>query len=420
MPIKGLTERARLPRLGKIHLGIKAKNKRGIEYPKAVDYFVYPEPDALGGELLPQLKKAFGEKPKKLRIIFPLEDEETIASQYYRCYTRTRGLVCRGDGEICMRMVDKKTGDLPTKESTKTEMKEMTCQGRECPDYQSGNCRELMNLQFILPEISGLGIWQIDTSSINSIRNTNSCLQMIRAVYGRVSMVPLLLTLEKIEVTPPGGTKKNVFVLNIRSTDNMIEAAIKARKPPLELIAGPADIEQAEKDIEELWPADEQERMLSKEEAAERLTPQEIEETRAEEQESPQPKEKRAKAKDQPAPEAKEEQKKEEQGETEGFTLEAHPEGFILKVHPEGDKGLPTAPPELRQAGGEVNLANDWLDWWNERKKKIHWTDKTAISWIKAQFKIKEDKPLDEMLALLTPEQKEMFFNHIDSLYELA
>jgi len=294
-PIKGLTERNRLPRIGKIHLGIKKekKNKQGqviTTYPSAVDYFVYPAPDAPGGELLEQLIETFGEQPKELRIIFPLEDEETIASQYYRCYTRTRGLVCRGDGEICMRLVDKVTGDLPSKDSKNTEMREMACQGRECPDYQSGNCREIMNLQFILPEISGLGIWQIDTSSVNSITNINNCLKLVRSIYGRVSIVPLLLTLEKMEVIPPGGTKKNVFVLNIRSNDNMIEAAIKARKPPLELIAGPPDMAQVEADTELLygdikqWPADEKDRMLTKEEAAERMTPEEIEGAKEEEE----------------------------------------------------------------------------------------------------------------------------------------
>ncbi|GAJ18106.1 unnamed protein product, partial [marine sediment metagenome] len=222
-----------------------------------------------------ELIKAFGQKPKELRIVF-LEDEEGIASQYYRCYSRSRGLVCRGDGEVCMRMLDVKTGALPTKETSETALKEMPCQGRECPDYQAGQCREVMNLQFMLPEISGMGVWQIDTSSINSIRNINSCLEMIRAIYNRVAMVPLLLTLEKMEVTPPGGTKKNVHVLNIRSTDTMIEAAIKAQKPPLELIAGPPDLEQAESDIAAFWPVEEQDRKLSDEEAAERMTPGEI------------------------------------------------------------------------------------------------------------------------------------------------
>ena len=48
MPIKGLSEQRRLPRLGKIRLGVKKKNQKGIEYPASTDYFVCP-PGSAGG-----------------------------------------------------------------------------------------------------------------------------------------------------------------------------------------------------------------------------------------------------------------------------------------------------------------------------------------------------------------------------------
>lgn len=291
MPIKNLTDRRRLPRIGKFHLGIMVQTQKGVPYPKATDYFVYPGDGSPGAELRDELIKNFGEKPKELRIIFPLEDEEKIASQYYRCYSKTRGLICKGDGEICLRMVDKQTGNLADRDSQQVEMREMPCQGRDCPDYGT-KCREVMNLQFMLPEISGLGIWQIDTSSINSIRNINSNLDMLRAIYKRIRMIPLILALEQIEVTnPDDGKKKKVWVMNLRSTDNMVQAAIKARMEPLELATGiseditPDEVidlpvsdderpelitpdyepkgppitphpEDAEQDVRELWPED--------------------------------------------------------------------------------------------------------------------------------------------------------------------
>lgn len=291
MPIKGLTEKRRMPRIGKIHLGIKVKNAKGVEYPKATDYFVFPKEDAPGGELRDQLIKQYGEKPKELEVIFPLEDEESIASQYYRCYSRSRGLVCRGDGELATRVIDVKTGWLADKDTERTEMKEITCEGRDCPEYTGrAGCREVMNLQFMLPKISGLGVWQIDSGSINSIRNINSCIELIRQVYGRVNMVPLTLSIEPIEVTPEGGKKKTVHVLNLRSMDNMIEAAMKARMSPLELITGkPLDMEQVEKDIEDLWPQAEKDRMLTQDEAETRLTPEEIAEAEMESELPPEP-----------------------------------------------------------------------------------------------------------------------------------
>jgi len=146
MPIKGLTEQRRLPRLGKIRLGYKKKNKNGVEYPVATDYFVCP----------PEVKDLYGEKPKRLDVIIPVEDDELWASQYYRQYSRSRGLICKGDGETCRRMIDTNTGAIADR-NTKTVIWEegLACAGRDCPDYQGKACQEVMNLQFLLPKIPG-------------------------------------------------------------------------------------------------------------------------------------------------------------------------------------------------------------------------------------------------------------------------
>lgn len=243
MPIKGLTDRPRrLPRIGKIHLGVKVKKGDGPEYPKATDYFVFDP-------ACPQFKElvsTFGEKPKELRILIPTEEEEKFAGQFYRLYSRTRGLVCKGDGDTATRMVDKATGSLANRDSKEVDMQEVQCKGRDCPDYGPRACGEVMNLQFLLPEVSGFGVWQIDTGSINSILNINNSLDLVRQVYGRVKMVPLTLALEPKEVTnPDDGKKKTVRVLNLRSQDKMIEAYRKASMPPLELVAGMVELPPA-------------------------------------------------------------------------------------------------------------------------------------------------------------------------------
>ena len=230
MPIKGITDRERgLPRIGKIHLGVKDEKKG---YPKATKYFVFPADHPQFQDLV----DTFGEEPTVLRVVFPINEEERIASQFYRCYSRTRGLICKGDGETCRRLVDTQTGALADADSKNVEWKEMLCAGRECADY-GVKCKEVMNLQFMLPEIPGLGIWQIDTGSYNSIMNINAGFDMIRAIYGRIAMVPLLLSLEPREVTPEGAKKKTVRVLHIRSADNLQDAARRAMMEPMKLIA---------------------------------------------------------------------------------------------------------------------------------------------------------------------------------------
>ena len=227
-PIKGLSENRRLIRLGKIHLGIKVKNKNGVEYPKATDYFVCP----------PEVQAVYGEQPDRLDIIIPVEDEEMWCSQYYRQYSRTRGLICRGDGETCRRMIDRQTGAIANRDSKEVVWKEgLPCPGRDCPDYQAKKCQEVMNLQFLLPRVPGLGIWQIDTGSVNSIRNINDNAAMLRAVCERVSWIPLTLTLEPKEVVnPDDGKKKMVRCLNIRHDKGLLEILDASAKPRATLL----------------------------------------------------------------------------------------------------------------------------------------------------------------------------------------
>lgn len=255
MPIKDLSDTVRIPRLGKIHLGYR--HEKG--YPVATDYFVLPKdhPD------LKALVAAFGEKPKELHILIPLEDEETWASQYYRAYNQTYGLVCKGDGENALRMTDPSTGGLPGKQTPgAVEMNKIDCCGKDCPEYQAGKCHEVMNLRFILPEIPGIGVWQIDTGSINSILNINSCASVIKRAFGRIAMIPLNLTLEPAIVNnPDDGKKKTVHVLNLRTTVTMVQLAAAARDQSKQFqIEGPdlAAIydERVQQDIEDLWPED--------------------------------------------------------------------------------------------------------------------------------------------------------------------
>jgi len=209
MPINGLSDRRRLPRLGKLHLGVKVQGQRKSDYPRPTDYFVCPK----------VVQDVYGEKPKVLDILFPVESEDSVASQYYRCYSQTRGLICRGDGVVASALVDTETGEIATSTSKQTRLDEVPCCPDECPQYQKKQCRPLMCLQFLLPRVPGLGVWQIDTSSINSILNVNSSLELIRRVFGRISMVPLQLKLVPQDVQAEGKKKKvHVLSLDIQHT----------------------------------------------------------------------------------------------------------------------------------------------------------------------------------------------------------
>jgi len=210
--------------LGKIHLGVRVTNNRGQEYPKKTDYFVVPD----------WIQQYTGAQPKELRIMFPTENPEQWASTFYRAYSYSLGLICKGDGERATRLVDmrqaaSKDGEIPQDDSPEawplanrdTALEDrgrrtITCPGQDCPDYASKACRQMMMLQFLLPDVPGLGIWQIDTSSFNSIKNVYGALELIRSLVGRVSLIPLTLKLEPLEITPKETNRRDtVYVLNL-------------------------------------------------------------------------------------------------------------------------------------------------------------------------------------------------------------
>jgi hypothetical protein len=194
MPIKGVSEIRRLPRLGKIRLGEKALAQSGKGYPKSVDYFVCP----------PEVRAVYGEKPRVLDVAFPVEDKDVFFPQWYKRYGQSTGLICKGDGEMAVQ-ANSETG----------EMQEIECCPDECEWYTKKHCRRLASLQFMLPKVPGIGVYQIDTTSFYSIININSGVEMIRSVAGRIKMIPLQLVLQPQEVQPEGMKKKTVYIMNL-------------------------------------------------------------------------------------------------------------------------------------------------------------------------------------------------------------
>jgi len=120
-----------------------------------------------------------------------------------------------------------------------------------------------MNLRFLLPEVPGLGVWQIDTGSKNSILNINSCAKIMKKAFGHISMIPLKLTFEPIEVNnPDDGKKQTVYVLNLRSDVTLEQLADAAREQSKTLMIESPSLENAfdlelEKDIDKLWGKEE-------------------------------------------------------------------------------------------------------------------------------------------------------------------
>jgi len=156
----------------------------------------------------------FGEKAREIDVMFPTEDPEQICNQYLKRYG-VSGLLCRGDG-VAAECVNQETG----------EWVEIECNPEECPHHsptdpdpleraKKKSCKQVLNLRFIIPQLISEGVWQLDTSSFNSIIAINSGIDYIRGLVGRVSMIPLRLKVIPREVQP-GGKKKIVHVLDLK------------------------------------------------------------------------------------------------------------------------------------------------------------------------------------------------------------
>lgn len=173
--IKGISEKRRLPLLGKIRLGIKKQTAAGKEYPAEVDYFVCPD----------EVKSIYGAEPKELKVMFPVADREVIFNQFYRFYGSTKGLKCKGDGEQATKLSDDK--------------KELVTIDCPCELLETKKCGKRAFLMAILPEVNVGGVYQISTGSYYSIVDINSGLDYVEALIGRIQMIPLILRRELTE-----------------------------------------------------------------------------------------------------------------------------------------------------------------------------------------------------------------------------
>jgi hypothetical protein len=250
--IVGKSDRRRLPRLGKIHLGAKVSvpkkrrdgtvvtDERGqpvmVERPTDLDYFRF---DAESLERYPQILDLYGEKPTRLDIVFPVDDPHVFFPQAYKLYGRTRGLKCIGNGVTATRFLCSQCHELSCK-----------CEGNRTLDYvpvkcpcewhEQGICRPVGSLQFMLHKLNGgmSGIWQIDTGSDNSIIDLNSGIDMITGMCKRIAMIPLVLTRRARKCFPPGKPPTIKHTLQLECECSLQEIArIQLARTPGEWLA---------------------------------------------------------------------------------------------------------------------------------------------------------------------------------------
>jgi hypothetical protein len=200
--IKGVSDRRRLPRLGRIRLGVKVIHKtKGTEYPKETEHFVVP----------PEVAAKFGETPTELKVRLPVNDVDVVFPQHYAMYGKTRGVKCMGDGESALRA---------------NEAGEFEPRGCPCEFLETGDCQRRAHLMVMLPDVNVGGVYQVDTGSWHSIVDINSYLEWLESTVGYFAMVPLILKREPRDTHANGGKQKHY---TLRLELDMSEIVMKDR-----------------------------------------------------------------------------------------------------------------------------------------------------------------------------------------------
>jgi hypothetical protein len=249
MPIQGFNESLRPDRLGKIRLGMKVPSEKDPSktYPRATPYFVVP----------PEVAEVHGDKPTEIYPIWVSSDNlDDFVSHHYEYWTQTNALVCRGDGVKAMAKLDTETGAFAERGTANWTRKEMSCEGEECPYYKQKKCRAMMHFDFLLPEVPGIGMWTLSTTSWNGARNILSSLKALQNMCrmlkdAHMPGIPLTLALVPQDATPPGGPKKKIYVVHLRIPLKFADVARLAQTPigaQFRIAAGPISIEEAEKE----------------------------------------------------------------------------------------------------------------------------------------------------------------------------
>jgi hypothetical protein len=260
-----------MPRVGKIHLGVRVPNSSGQgDHPKATDHFVCPTSviEALRGKV-PFCECKQDPGPTMLPIMFVTDDLDQALSDSFRAYKASTGLICKGDGYTADALLDadaldKRKGDvsqpLPVtlwagSQAKRSVRVNVECWGEgydgkpPCPLYAAKGCKKMMMPQFAIIEAPGIGVYQLDTGSKIGMENAYGFLRFLQTLTGgRVSGIPLQLHIVPQEVAPDG-KKKTIHIIKLEAGFSLMDLAERLKQPPMMALLPPPD----EEDLAEFY-----------------------------------------------------------------------------------------------------------------------------------------------------------------------
>lgn len=244
-------------RAGKIRLGIKVKNKGGVEYPKEVEYFVLRDVP----ELVEHFLQTIGtDKPTELPIFFPFDDIDDCLIGWHKLHMAS-SLWCKGDGRIIDYAIDTQTGKRVI--SNGIVIREFSLDDSEfypgdtvhCPGHQKANpwkrckfCSPHTILKFMirgLPvEKLEMAMYHVETTSVNNYPRLYEQLlgikRLAKMLKGReyLTGIPIILRRVKEQMGSPNldknGNRKqgkdgNLLPARMRTEHYLLELQVESK-----------------------------------------------------------------------------------------------------------------------------------------------------------------------------------------------
>jgi hypothetical protein len=259
--IKGISERRRLPLLGRVRLGFKIKRGE-ITFPAELPFFLLPDDLSnknFGGNITAEQAKTMGitridisearakemgvtradvlkfisgnthRLAEELPVMLPINNIDVVFPHSYKWYGSSKGAKCTGDGETAIRFVKEDDGNIEVIEKVERGRKiKCPCGLLKTEDNPKGECSMRGTLSVIIPHYNPGGVFQINLGSFHSIIDINSGIDYVNAMVGRFALIPLIL--RRIPRETHAMEKKQIhFTLQLISRFN-IEAIDSLRK----------------------------------------------------------------------------------------------------------------------------------------------------------------------------------------------
>ena len=215
-----------LPEIGRLRIGMKAKNQYGKEYPTSVDYFIP------SGKYAEMFTKALGDKPNTIAIIFPDDDPENVCNERYEYRNEKGELVARGDGSTFEIWDGKKYAPYSV-ERIPDIMEQVAKRNPKKPRNENDNGWDItLTLRFIVPAVRGVvGVWQFSTKGVaSSIKNIRNSFDGVQALRGTVRNTVFDLSVQFAKSNKPN-TNSRYPVVSLIANDTHIDEIRAALAP---------------------------------------------------------------------------------------------------------------------------------------------------------------------------------------------